>query len=132
MLKRAAMQLATLTAMDRSWLLSQLSPDERDKLQPLIDEAMALGMHRDPAVLDALSYPPESGPIPPPPEAELLADVLALLPTYWRQVASGPQLPAHVGTSEFLGMLTSSHVGASALRRALVELAMAKRGSAHV
>lgn len=131
MLKRAALQLATLAPMDRSWLLSQLSLQERERLQPLIDEVITLGMHQDPAVLDALSFAPTVESVALPSEATPLADVLAGLPGYWREIASGQQSQAGVEASEFLNMLGNSRVSAAALRKAIVEIAAATHGAAH-
>lgn len=53
-LRKAAIRLACVHPDDRSWVLSQLSSDERQRLTALIDEAAALGLATDAAVVDAV------------------------------------------------------------------------------
>ncbi|MEH6541737.1 hypothetical protein [Halopseudomonas sp.] len=53
-LRKAAIRLACIHPDDRSWVLSQLSSDERKRLTALIDEAAALGLTTDAAVVDAV------------------------------------------------------------------------------
>ena len=129
-LRQIALKLAALADADRLWLLQQLDHESRQALEPLIAEVIAMGMHRDPSVLDALAdiEPVRSGQAE---NRQLLAETVSVLPDYWsRIVSSGTETTIAVETSQFLSLLEHDRSGPQALRRALVEIGQRKKQDA--
>ena len=53
-LRKAAIRLACSHAEDRDWILARLSPDERRKLEGLLDEINDLGLTNDPTIVSTV------------------------------------------------------------------------------
>ncbi|MGJ7502496.1 hypothetical protein ACSFBF_19210 [Variovorax sp. ZT5P49] len=51
--RHAALLLHAMAPADRSWMLDALPQQERAELAPLLEELEALGIERDPALIDA-------------------------------------------------------------------------------
>lgn len=49
--RQFALRLHSLSAADREWILSRLAPDARERLAPLLEELVALGLRVDPQML---------------------------------------------------------------------------------
>lgn len=49
--RQFALRLHSLSAADREWILSRLAPDARERLAPLLEELVALGLRIDPQML---------------------------------------------------------------------------------
>lgn len=129
MLRQAALQLATLADDDRAWILDRLSSDERQKLEPLIAEVIALDLHRDPGVLEALSSTQPT--ISADTSAPQAAEVLAALPPFWRDiVTAGHEVSEATDTSTFLAMIGQRPSGPRSLQRHIIEIASARSAGA--
>lgn len=50
--RRAALTVHALTDQDRQWLMAQLTPDEAERLHPLLKELQQLGIPRDAGLLE--------------------------------------------------------------------------------
>lgn len=64
--RHAALLLHAMAPADRNWMLDALPPQERAELVPLLAELEALGIERDPALIDAATSEGEFGESPPP------------------------------------------------------------------
>ncbi len=53
--RHVVLKLACTSEEDQAWLLSKLSSTEKAHIKPLLDEAKALGLHKDQSVLEAIS-----------------------------------------------------------------------------
>ena len=133
MLRKAALRIATLSLVDREWLLAQLSATERQQLEPMVAEALALGVDRDPSILQALAETPMLEHDTAQAIGPTAKDVIAKLPTAWRDiVVQGQPVAAEVSALTFLQQIDQSVQGPRELRRCLVEYVVAKHGAAHV
>lgn len=125
--RQIALRLAVLGDADRQWILDQLDATSRSLLEPLIAEVIAMNMHQDPSVLDALSES-EHGGREVAVHHDSLAETVAMLPEYWRRVVS-PEAESLAGVeaNQFLSLLEHDQSGPQALRRALVEISQLKK-----
>jgi len=77
--RRAALTLHALAAADRQWLLSRLAQEQRERLQPLLDELAGLEARFDPSDIATLTEPsvdllPAQAPAPVA-ESDVLAGI---------------------------------------------------------
>ena len=129
-LRQIALKLSVLTDADRLWLLDQLDQGSKQVLEPLIAEVIAMNMHRDASVLDALAdVDPVSRDTAE--SSHLLAETVSVLPDYWsRIVSSSAETTTAVETNQFLSLLEHDRSGPQDLRRALVEIGQRKQQDA--
>jgi hypothetical protein len=116
MLRRLALRVAGISEADRSWLYVQLLRDERQRLQALVAEVVALGLHRAAGSLADLDI---EEPLPPEPAT---VDAHAHLPEFWRDVLQGLET-ADEGAAP---------TRAATLRRSLLDWAERSRPSTDV
>lgn len=97
--RHAALLLHAMAPADRSWMLDALPQQERAELVPLLAELEALGIERDPALIDAATS-----------DDELAAPVVSLA----HDVGNNTQRPIAMSDEAMLHALTAEQMPALA------------------
>ncbi|MBX8532906.1 hypothetical protein K5D32_24875 [Pseudomonas cichorii] len=104
-LRKAAIRLACSHAEDRDWILARLKPDERRKVEELLDEINDLGLTSDPNIVAAMMSELPA-PLVTPNNVRLKTQLSKATHPFWAALVLQMETPA--ARREVLGILANT------------------------